>query len=336
MADFIEYANGPADSPWGKRRVADGRAEPYRLKYLELGNEQAINADYWRRFKPLAETIWAKDPDITIVVGDFCYSEPIKDPYHFSGAPCIKSLETHQKILEMAKRHDREIWFDVHIDTDRPRNWRGLAGVPSFIEALGKICPGAKYKVVIFEFNAGHHDMGRALGNARAINEVERLGEHMPIACSANCLQPYQQNDNGWDQGLLFLTPSQVWGQPPYYVTQMVSRNYLPKCVRAEAKSPGDALDVTAVSSDDGKLLQLQVVNLDGKPMSAQLELKDFVPSRPTAEVSTLQSRSIDDRNTPENPRAIVPKQNEWRHHIKDGKASYVFPPYSYTIVRFR
>ena len=85
LQDFVEYANGPADSPWGKRRVADGHPAPYRLKYLELGNEEAVNEDYWRRFKPLAEAIWASDPDIIVVVGDFLYERPIKDPYNFSG-----------------------------------------------------------------------------------------------------------------------------------------------------------------------------------------------------------------------------------------------------------
>ena len=28
MADFIEYVNGPADSPWGLRRAADGHPAP--------------------------------------------------------------------------------------------------------------------------------------------------------------------------------------------------------------------------------------------------------------------------------------------------------------------
>ncbi len=334
MADFIEYANGPADSPWGRRRAADGRAEPYRLKFLELGNEQAVNEDYWRRFKPLAEAVWAKDPDMTIVVGDLYYNETIKDPYNFSGALYIKSLATHRKILELAKRHNREVWFDVHIDTDRPQSGRGLPGVSSFIEALGKICPGAKYKVVIFEFNAGHHDMGRALGNARAINELERIGDRIPIACSANCLQPYRQNDNGWDQGLLFLTPSQVWGQPPYYVTRMVSNHYLPKCVRTEVRSPANALDVTAKTDGKGKVLQLQVVNLEKQPLTADIVLDGFVPTKPTAKRIELQGR-LDEVNTPEQPERIVPKTLDWPHGIERGKTSCTFPAYSFTVLRF-
>lgn len=335
MADFVEYVNGPADTPWGQKRFADGHPEPYKLKYLELGNEEAINEEYWKKFQPIAEAIWSKDPDIKIVVGDLYYSEPISDPFNFSGTLYIKSLKTHQKILELAKKYNREILFDVHIDTDRPDSWRGLNGVPSFIDALGKICPGAKYKVVIFEFNAGHHDMGRALGNARAINEIERLGSHISIACSANCLQPYQQNDNGWDQGLLFLSPSQVWGQPPYYVTQMASENYLSECVKAESESPDNALDVTALRSDDGRILQIQVVNLKNKPIAALIELKNYTPVGPEVKVTVLRSDFLEECNTPEQPKTVVPEEYGWEHKISNGKTSYVFSSYSYTIMRF-
>lgn len=335
MADFIEYVNGPADSRWGKRRVADGHPEPYGLKVLQLGNEECVNENYWKLFKPMAEAIWAKDKDIVLVVGDFLYSEPIKDPYKFTGAPNINTLAPHKKILELAKQHGREVWFDVHIGTETPRDWQGLRGVPSFIEALGKICPGAKYKVVVFEYNSNKHDLGRALGNARATNELERLGEHrVPIACSANCLQPYRQNDNGWDQGLLFLSPSQVWPQPPYFVTQMISRNYLPKCVRADVKSPNNSLDVTAKTGEDGKTLQIQVVNLEGKPMPAQMVLEGFVPTSDMAKVVQL-SGNLADRNSPEQPNRVAPKESQWRHELREGRTGYTFPPYSFTIIRF-
>ena len=82
------------------------------------------------------------------------------------------------------------------------------------------------------------------MANALAINAIQRDGR-LPIASSANCLQPDGQNDNGWDQGLLFLNPSHVWLQPPGYVTQMVSRNYQPVVLKCDAQSPGDSLNVS-------------------------------------------------------------------------------------------
>ncbi len=101
----------------------------------------------------------------------------------------------------------------------------------SFIEQLGKIAPGANYKVVFFEYNSGNHAQKRALSNALATNEAERIGDLLPIACAANCLQPDGQNDNGWDQGLLFLNPAKTWLQPPGYLVQMARRNFQPLLV---------------------------------------------------------------------------------------------------------
>ena len=78
MADFIEYAKGPAASPWGRRRAADGHPQPYRLPYIELGNEERVDEHYAARFEALARAIWAKDPKIILVVGDFAYDRRIR------------------------------------------------------------------------------------------------------------------------------------------------------------------------------------------------------------------------------------------------------------------
>jgi alpha-L-arabinofuranosidase len=335
MADFMAYVNGAARSEWGGRRAADGHPAPYGLKYLELGNEEAINEDYWLRFKPMAEAIWAKDPGVILVVGDCAYDKVIDDPYNFIGAPKIKSLAAHKKILDLAREHDREVWFDVHIGTEQPPAPNGMPGVRSFIEQLGRLSPGARYKVVVFEFNAGNHAMKRALANACAINQLQRLGDQVAIACSANCLQPYKQNDNDWNQGLLFLSPSQVWAQPPYYVTQMVARNYLPMCVKSEAASPGNALDATALLSEDGKTLSLQVVNTGKVALPTRIELTGFV-LRKTSAHTTVLTGDWDDVNTPEQPDNVKPSESDWRPEFKNGAMTRTFPPNSFTVLRFR
>ena len=145
MADFMEYVNGPRSSEWGRRRAADGHPAPYRLRYLELGNEEAVDEAYWLKFKALAEAIWAKDPDVILVVGDFAYDKAIKDPYNFSGAPRIKTLGGAQEdpgfragawpggLVRCAYRHRAA-----------RRSRDGVPGVRSFIEQLGKLSPGAR------------------------------------------------------------------------------------------------------------------------------------------------------------------------------------------------
>ena len=331
MADFVEYAVGPPDSEWGRKRVADGRREPYRLHYLELGNEERVDAGYFAQFKPIAEAIWAKDPGVTIVVGDFFYNNPISDPYHFDGG-AVSTLAAHKQILDLAKAHNREVCFDVHIGTGSPPEPGDLAGPRSLMDQLGKLSPGAKFHVVIFEFNAGNHDQKRALSNALAINAISRDGR-IPIGTSANCLQPDGQNDNDWDQGLLFLNPSEVWLQPPGYVTQMVSHNYLPDLLECSVSGGDGKLDVSAVRSSDGKTLALRVVNWEEKPVLAQINIAGFSPARPVAQVTELSGKP-GAVNTAENPRSILPKSSKWNHHVKDSKTAYTFQPFSFTVIR--
>ncbi len=80
------------------------------------------------------------------------------------------------------------------------------------------------------------------MANAVATHLCERLG--LPVATSANGLQPDGRNDNGWEtKGLLFLNPSQVWLQPPGYVTQMISRAFQPVLLKTDVAGNPRHLD---------------------------------------------------------------------------------------------
>ncbi|MGH7969507.1 MAG: alpha-L-arabinofuranosidase C-terminal domain-containing protein, partial [Limisphaerales bacterium] len=332
MADFIEYANGPSNSEWGRRRAADGHPKPYGLKYLEIGNEERVDDSYWGKFRGIAKAIWAKDPQVVLVVGDFAYGQKIQDPFQFTGAAAhITSLEAQQKILQLAKANNREVWFDVHVGTEGPRP--DFGGTFSYVDALDKLADGAKHRVVIFEYNAGNHAHRRALANASATIWAQRDGR-LPIVTSANCLQPDGQNDNGWDQGLLFLNPSRVWLQPPGYVTQMLSRNYLPLVVSCEVQHPpGDPLDVCATRSEDGKTLVLEVVNPGRRAFTLPLKITGFTPAKSVAQVQTLAG-GLDARNTAEQPDSLKPTVSEWKHGLEDGETTVTFPPRSFTVIR--
>jgi alpha-L-arabinofuranosidase len=334
MADFIEYANGPANSLWGQQRVADGHPQPYRLKYLELGNEEKVDDVYVNKFAALAQAIWAKDPDIILVVGDFSYHSRIVDPMHFSGADSgITNLAGQARILQLAREHHREVWFDLHVWTEGPRPDSSLDGALSYYDALDKLAQGAAHRVVVFELNANNHSQKRALANALAINTLERDGR-MPVVTSANCLQPDGQNDNGWDQGLLFLNPSSVWLQPPGYVTQMISHNYEPGLVRSEVKGPDQCLDVTATRSKDGKKLMLQMTNVGAEPLAVKLRINGFTPARPLAHVEELTA-PLDGRNTAQNPGQYQTTFKDWRPEFTNSEAVYTCPPFSFTVIRF-
>ncbi len=165
-----------------------------------------------------------------------------------------------------------------------------------------------------------------------AINAIERDGR-IPIVTSANGLQPDGQNDNGWDQGLLFLNPSKVWLQPAGYLTQMLSRNHLPRIVKCDVSDNQKMLDIVAKRSEDGKTLILQVVNVGDQALNTAINVSGFVPNKPIATATTLAG-PLDGTNKAERADAVVPKSSEWKHEMKAGQTSYTFAPDSVTVLR--
>jgi hypothetical protein len=188
--------------------------------------------------------------------------------------------------------------------------------------------------VVVFELNAANHSQRRAIANALALNAIQRDGR-LPITTSANCLQPDGENDNGWDQGLLFLNPSQVWLQPPGYITRMMSSHFQPQLIQSSAQNSGNSLDVCAKLSLDSQTLVLQVVNLSSSPVPAAIHLDGFAPTNPIATVEALAG-ALSAVNTADNQQGIIPIQSQWHHGCTNGVARYTFASNSFSVIVFQ
>ena len=333
MVNFLEYANGPTNTTWGAKRMADGHPQPYNVTRVELGNEERVDDTYYQKFQALARAIWAHDTNITLVVGDLAYQQVITNPFSFNGADSgITTLAAHQKILRLAALNHRPVWFDVHVWDDGPTLDRSLAAMFSYDDALAQIGGGADYKVVVFELNANHPNQGRALGNALAIQSAQRDGR-LPVVISANCLQPDGQNDNGWNQGLLFLNPSQTWLQPPGYVTQMFSHHYEPLVVESKIEPADNPLSVTAMRNQKGTALVLNVVNPGSEPIDAVIAIQGHLPSG-AATVEELTG-VLEEMNSSSEPERIRPVISKWKPRFKNHRVNYTFAPNSFTVIQF-
>ncbi len=64
--DAIEYAIGGTDTQWGAERAKNGRKKPFKLDYIEVGNENH-SAMYTKHYNLFYDRIRAKYPDITII-----------------------------------------------------------------------------------------------------------------------------------------------------------------------------------------------------------------------------------------------------------------------------
>jgi alpha-L-arabinofuranosidase len=330
VADLVQYLNSDATTPWGSRRAGDGHPAPYHIRFLQIGNEEhtrgadgrmLIREDYPAHFAHLLEAALGVDPALTVIMSPWLYNAPELD--------YPENRARMNELLHMAHGHD--VLMDVHVGCDGLRDAE-TAGqfLPKLRVYLDKIDPGNQVRFCILEENGVRHDMQRALGHAHHINTIERMGEVVVIDCAANCLQPYLQHDNWWDQGQLFFSPGQVWGMPPYYAQQIIAKHYQPVCIAASLTQEGDVLDVTATRSEDGQMVVLKVVNLGADDVDVTVS---GLPGRSRRVRLTRLTGDLTAENTPDEPRKISPVVDEC---ARDGEAfECTIPGYSFTALQF-
>jgi len=161
------------------------------------------------------------------------------------------------------------------------------------------------------------------------LNAVLRHSDFVLTSCQANALQPFQQNDNGWDQGQIFFTPSRVWEMPPFYAQQMASACHLPLLVSSGTVA---RLDIAATRSEAGDTLMIQVVNINAGPVKTVLSVKGFSGASGVVKTYTL-SGALNAENTLAAPEKIKTVESSLQGSVDS--ISYTFPAYSYTILRY-
>jgi alpha-L-arabinofuranosidase len=115
--DLVEFANGPADSPWGAKRAAMGHPEPFHLKMMGVGNEQ-WGPQYIERYARFAKALKAKYPEIMLVSA----SGPSPDDERFKFL-WSKLRELHADIVD-EHCYANPSWFfnNTHRYDDYDRN----------------------------------------------------------------------------------------------------------------------------------------------------------------------------------------------------------------------
>ena len=118
VLDLVEWANGPADSKWGAIRAAAGHPEPFGLKYLGVGNEDAITPIFEERFKMIYDTSKARHPEIVVVgtVGPFAQGEDYDNGWDFAKELKLDIVDEHYYVPP------QWFWDNLHRYDSYPRD----------------------------------------------------------------------------------------------------------------------------------------------------------------------------------------------------------------------
>ncbi|NLT75268.1 MAG: alpha-L-arabinofuranosidase [Planctomycetes bacterium] len=322
--DLIEFANGPADSGWGRKRAEMGHPEPFGLKLLGIGNEQ-WGPQYIERYKVFVKAIQDKYPDIQLIAGTG--SDATIFP---NGQQEIDYLWSQYRRLkaDIVDEHfyRRPDWFldNAHFYDNYERDGSEIFVGEYGAQSIGVASPDNR--------NNWH----TALAEAAFMTGLERNADLVTMSCYA----PLFCHVDGWQwrPDLIWFDNLRVFGTPNYYVQKLFSLNrgdrVLPVAVAEPATTPDGKprFYASSVYDETSNEMILKVVNATGEPVRAIIQTRGAKTVGLQANVTVLASDDLNDENSFEAPRKIAPVES--RVPVRSAEFRYDFRPYSMTIVR--
>ncbi len=249
---LVEYLNGPADSESGRRRAANGRAEPYGVKYFQVGNEIDA-AGYVQSLVEFVRAVHAVDPAARILS-----SFPTKEIVDVAGPElAIVAPHYYQSDLDGVDADLRKIegWIKASAGRDR-----------------------LKIGVTEWNIDAGDWGLGRgklnslrcALFEAQFLNVLHRHSEFVVLACRSNMT-------NSFSAGTIQTNAAGLYRTPGFLTMEMFRRHSRPVPLRVAADMPS-AVDATACGAEDRSGVTVFLVNPRGEPVRVGLDLSDLGP----------------------------------------------------------
>ena len=252
--DLIEWANGPADSKWGKVRADAGHPEPFGLKYLGLGNEEKITPEFEERFKFIYDQVRAKYPDIVIVGTAGPGSHPGNGDYE-EGWKFATQLEV--PILDEHYYEQRNYFLTSRQYDSYPRD--------------------RKTKVYLGEYAAKDKKLIDALAEGLYLLHVERNADVVVMTSYAPLFA--RKNTNNWNPDLIYFDNERPFLTCSYYVQQMFGQSsgdyYYGDCVKFD-RTDDNLLGQSVVLDTQSRKLFLKVCNAGENAAKATIDLSRF------------------------------------------------------------
>jgi len=247
-----------------------------------------------------------------------------------------------EDLINRTRPLGRRVLWDVHVG-DKPKTVREWSVFFDHWRALLARLQ-SQMRAVVLEENGHDHGMLRALGHATYSNMIHRHADVVTISGYTNALQAWQgsNKEHAFPQGQIFMLPNTTWGQPTFWVIQMIADSFRPRVLQLDPDwqtyGDGSKVDVVAVSSEDGASLVLRAANWDESAATlVRVVFHDSLKKQqPTAvSVLLLQGTSGDplEENDPGMPHRVSPQNRTELFHA--ASQTLTLPALSYVVVTF-
>jgi alpha-L-arabinofuranosidase len=190
--DEIEYATGDASTKWGAERAKDGHAAPFKIDYVEIGNEDSFDQSrtYDARFAQFYDAIKAKYPELKLIATTRVRTRKadVVDDHYYRSA---QAMERDAGYYDKYDRSGPKIFVG---------EWATTEGTPT-------------------------PNMNAALADAAWLTGLERNSDVVVMSAYAPLLVNVGKSARQWGTNLIGYDGMNSFGSASYYAQKMFSEN---------------------------------------------------------------------------------------------------------------
>jgi alpha-N-arabinofuranosidase len=333
----IEYVIGDASTKWGAQRIKDGYPNPFKLRYVEIGNEDWFDrsGSYDGRFAQFYDAIRAKYPDLKIIstVGN---EHPEAQRVH---------SRTPDLVDEHYYRSEEEMESQSFVYDTRDRKNPTKIFVGEWATRVGSPTP----------------NMAGALGDAAFMCCMERNADIVLMHCYAPLFVNVSDLGKGgsmqWKSDLIGYDALNSYGSPSYYAQKMFSEHQGDEVLAISAQNlptytwiqtgrtrngvaqPPRTNEVKSLfysatrDTSSGKLI-LKIVNRADTAQETKIEINGVNSIAAEGTATVLKANNRDAANSLTEPNMVVPSTEKVSGLGTRFTRSY--PPCSITILELQ
>jgi alpha-N-arabinofuranosidase len=271
--DEVEYVTGGADTKWGAVRVRDGHPQPFKLTYVEIGNEDNFDksGSYDGRYAQFYKAIKARYPDLQLIA-----TMPVKS---------IRPDVVDDHFYVRATRFFEDATHYDKTDRNGPKifvgEWATMEGSPT-------------------------PNFGAALGDAAWMTGLERNSDIVVMAAYAPLLVNVNPGGMQWSPDLIGYDAMHSYGSPGYWAQVMFASHLGDQTLGSKLEGAGPKLFYSITRDSAKKRLYLKLVNASSAAQPLEIAFTGTKLAA-TGTLVSLRAQSTQATNTLDKPEEIVP-----------------------------
>ena len=272
--DEIEYVIGDTSTKWGAERAKNGHPAPFKLHYVEIGNEDWFDrsGSYEGRYAQFYDAIKKSHPNLELIA-----TTPVKN--HPMDVVDEHYYESTQVFFNDVNHYDK---------TDRkgPKifvgEWATREGVPT-------------------------PNFGAALADAAWMTGMERNSDIVVMASYAPLFTNVNPGGLQWDTDLIGYNAMKSYGSPSYYAQVLFSQHRGDQILNSTLSGAPVRVYQAVTRDKSSGTIFIKLVNANTQPADITVQLSGAHGIGSTGKLWTLTAPSTEATNSIDDANRVVP-----------------------------